>query len=228
MNERKEPGPSAEALLAQQTWPADAELADYRRRLDEALEAAARGPRQLRLFAWPSRQAHVALAILVAACVLVAVVLNQRWPEEAGPEQSAAVVVLRWEGAQSPFPEETADVVAVATVGEVLSEGRQKVLGLKVGRLLKGTFAPKAVVSGETIPSFACCLSCSQASLPDYCHAGTKVVVFVQGSPAAGWKLLNMRELPAEREDRLVHELERNLQLERNLRQHGKKLHLAW
>jgi hypothetical protein len=138
------------------------------------------------------------------------------------PEKSADVVVLRWEGARPPFPEETADVVAVATVGEVLSEGPQTVLGLRIGRLLKGTFAPTAVVSGENIPSVTCRLSSEQVSLPDYCHAGTRVVIFVQGSPAAGWKLLNMRELPREGEDRLVQELERNL------RQHGKKPHLAW
>jgi hypothetical protein len=223
MNERKDGAAFAEALLAQQAWPADAELADYRRRLDQALEAAAREPRRLRLFAWPSRRAHLALAILVAACVVVVVVAKQLRPQEAEPQNKPGdTVVLRWEGAPSPFPEETADVVAVATVGEALSEGNEKVLGLKIGRLLKGTFAPTAVVSGENIPSLACCVSSEQASLPDYCHEGTKVVVFVQGSPAAGWKLLNIRELPGEREDRLVQELERSL------RQHGKKLHLAW
>jgi hypothetical protein len=222
MNDGKEPGSFVEALLAQQAWPAEADLADYRRRLDQALEAAAGEPRRLRLFAWPSRRAHLALAILVAACVLVAVVLNPRRPEEAAPEKSADIVVLRWEGAPSPLPEETADVVAVATVGETLSEGKEKVLGLKIGRLLKGTFAPTAVVSGENVPSFTYNISSEQASLPVCCQEGTKVVVFVQGSPAAGWKLLNIRELPGEREDRLVHELERNL------RQHGKKMHLAW
>jgi len=211
---------AADELLAQQKWPADADYADYRRRLDQALEEAARSPRRLR--AWPSRRALLALAIPVAACVLLAVFLQQGPPEEAEPDPRNEVVVLRWEGSHAAFPEDAADVVAVATMGEAVAGEPENVLGLKISRVLKGTLAAASTSSPRETPSFCCCLPSAPAPVPLFCREGARVVVFLKRSPAAGWKLVDIQELTGESEARL----------ERDLGLHGKgkrqKVHLAW
>jgi hypothetical protein len=222
MNEPARERPIAEELLAQQRWPADSDYADYRRRLDQALETASLTPSRLRLFAWPSRRVHMALALVVAACVLLAVFLLQLSPDKEQPQDSAELVVLPWDAGAPPVSEAAADVVALATVGKALPHGQDNVIGLNIGRLLKGRFALPQNDTPNEIPTFCCRNAAEPAPLPDFCREGAKVVVFLKGSQAVGWKLLEIRELPGESEGRLVQELEKHIQEQR------KKMGLAW
>jgi len=195
------------ALLAQDALSAE-RYGEYRRQLDQRLEAAQRS-RSRRLRAWW-------VAGVVAAASVLVLVFWGPWRSspapEVGPSPEDKRVVLRlpvdslreW----GPFELElTANLIATATLGEPFRHDGETLATLHLGRVLKA-----AADTGEKLPTFCCsCSGPGRPLPPDTFPAGARVLVYLQGSAKEEWGLLEIRPLDDRFEARELPGIERCL-----------------
>jgi hypothetical protein len=191
--------PFVEALLAQDRGVSESEYAAYRRALERKLaDEALRQQRRRR------RRLGAALC-LAAASVATVLVLQVKLagpraeipPDTARPE----LVMLRPAAPRFVCPpalpfalEESADVIAVAALGEPWTQQGEQFLRLEVQRCLKG----------EPGVAFICGLP-REAVPAGAEHKGDRVLLYLQGSKQDGWGLVDIQPLrPPEEGPRLA------------------------
>jgi hypothetical protein len=182
--------PFLQALLAQDRDVSAAQYAAYRRDLerkiaDEALRQRSR------------RRRRIGAALFLAAAAAVASILVLRLRPAGPPAKTPSntvrpeLVLLRPATPQFvcapalPFAlEESADVIAVAALGEPWTQQGEQFLRLDVQRYLKG----------EPGAAFACGLP-REAAPAGAERKGDRVLLYLQGSKQDGWSLVDIQPL---------------------------------
>jgi hypothetical protein len=202
--------PFVEALLAQDRDVSDAQYAAYRRELERKITDEALRQR------WRRRR-RIGAALLLAAAAAVAAVLVLRLtladplaktpPDTIRPE----LVILRPAAPHYvcapalPFAlEESADVIAVASLGEPWTQQGKQFLRLDVERCLKG----------EQGGAFSCGLPLGAAPAGAE-RKGDRVLLYLQGSKQDGWSLVEIQPLSQPVVGRTLAEIERFLDVRR-------------
>jgi hypothetical protein len=202
--------PFLEALLAQDRDVSAAQYAAYRRDLERKIADEALRQRSRR-----RRRVGAALVLAAAAAVVAILVLRpgltgppaKTPPDTARPE----LVLLRPAAPQFVCPpalpfalEESADVIAVAAVGEPWTQQGEQFLRLDVQRYLKG----------EAGAAFGCGLP--RAAAPAGAERmGDRVLLYLQGSRKDGWSLVEIQPLGPRGEGHKLADIERFLDVRR-------------
>src|SRR5262245_24773166 len=195
------------ALLAQDGGLDEERYADYRRQLDRKLEAAGR-PSLLR-----RRAGWVAAGVAAASVLILLAWRPWRTREPDDPPQPERLVVLRLPppSTQPWMPYElelTADLIATTTLGEPFRHDGEKVVPLRLGRVLKGD----ASVASPGTKTFCCPSDAPGTPLaPEPLRKDTRALVYLKDSPEAGWSLLEYRPITESFEARELPGIERCL-----------------
>jgi len=202
------------ALLAQDGGLDEEHYAEYRRQLDRKLESARR-PSLLR------RRAGWIAAGVAAASVLVLLVWRPwRSHPTPGPDDSGSagpLVVLRLPAKNvrewAPYELElSADVIVTATLGEPFRHDGEKVVPLRMDRVLKGGSPAAPLGTKEPAPMFCCSSNVpGTPGRPEPFPRDNRALVYLSGSTEAGWSLLAFRPLDGGFEARELPGIERCL-----------------
>ncbi|MCI0464009.1 MAG: hypothetical protein L0Z62_44310 [Gemmataceae bacterium] len=212
------PNPAfVEALLAQDKSVSEERYTVYRVALDRRIEAEASRRRALWVRLRPSKRGVLMLALGAAATVAALLVLRP-WAATTPPAPpalppEAEVVVLRLPPLAVACPSmgrfghaSCATVIALATIGQPLRHGDKELVRADVERFLKGALpGARAGACGFPHPDL----------LPEPYRQGTRVLLYLTGTPEMGWTVQHVEELEPGRERGRLEELEHFLSREK-------------
>jgi hypothetical protein len=208
MRDRQPDLPFLEALLAQDRDVSAGQYAAYRRDLERKI--ADEGLRQRR------RRRRIGAALFLAAAAVAAILvlrLGPADPRAKTPPDTVRpeLVILRPAAPRFVCPpalpfalEESADIIAVAALGERYTSQGEPFLRLDVERCLKG----------KPGGAFSCGVPLEAAPAGAE-RKGDRVLLYLQGSKKGGWSLVEMQPLSQPVVGRTLAEIERFLEVRR-------------